>query len=84
MGNDVAEFDDAQVGVQRNDRYAQRVQGEPVEKEGGTVFQQQADAMAGAVASFGVPGAEVQDGVQRFGVGDVAGFDAVGGGGFRM
>ncbi len=51
----------AHVGMDRHDADAERVERQPVGEEGGPVLEQQADAMAVAVAGLGVVGAQPLD-----------------------
>ena len=57
VAGQVFEFGGAQVGIDRHHRHAQRVEREPVQEEGGAVFQQQAGAVAVAVAGARIGGA---------------------------
>src|SRR3546814_13475600 len=60
----------AQIGVDRHYRYAQRVQGKPVQKESRAVLQQQAGPMAVAVAGRAIARLERFDPGQGVAIGN--------------
>ncbi|MCY1539262.1 hypothetical protein D9M68_748420 [compost metagenome] len=84
VADEVDQLGRAHLGVDRHHARAQRVQRQPMEDEGGPVLQQQADAVAVAVAGLRVGGAQPLDLRGGFAPADGAGGDAVGGGGHRF
>jgi hypothetical protein len=52
--DDIFEFGRAQIRIDRHHGNAEAVERKPVTEERRTIFQKQADALAGAVSGFGI------------------------------
>ena len=82
--DEVGQLGRPQVGMQRHDAGAERIERQPVGEERRPVLEQQADAVAVAVAGLRVDGAQPLDLAGHLAPAARAGLDAVGGGRRRL